>query len=133
MTTKFIRGLTVVAALSAGLIPATAPANAQPNISEAGLSSQSALTKVQWRGHRGYWRGHRGWDGDGVGLGLGVAGALLGGAIIANEYDGDGYYDGTAYDGDDGVGRCAATFRSFDPNTGTYVGYDGIVRPCPYL
>ena len=35
--------------------------------------------------------------------------------------------------GGSGYGRCAATFRSFDPDTGTYVGYDGVRRRCPYL
>lgn len=32
-----------------------------------------------------------------------------------------------------GIQRCAATFRSFDAATGTYVGYDGVTRLCPYL
>lgn len=32
-----------------------------------------------------------------------------------------------------GEQRCAATFRSFDAATGTYVGYDGVTRLCPYL
>lgn len=128
MITRIVRVLTVFAAISAALVPAI-PANAQPPVSSgAGLSTQSMATQVEWRGRRGYWRGHRG--GNGVGIGLGVAGALLGGAIIANEARGDEYYDG---DEGDGVGRCAATFRSFNPATGTYTGYDGIVRPCPYL
>lgn len=29
--------------------------------------------------------------------------------------------------------RCAAQYRSFDPATGTYVSFDGTVRPCRYL
>lgn len=33
----------------------------------------------------------------------------------------------------DGISRCAATFRSFDPDTGTYVTYDGETVRCPYL
>lgn len=33
----------------------------------------------------------------------------------------------------DGMARCAATFRSFDPDTGTYVTYDGETLRCPYL
>lgn len=33
----------------------------------------------------------------------------------------------------DGMQRCAETFRSFDPNAGTYVTYQGEVRVCPYL
>lgn len=33
----------------------------------------------------------------------------------------------------DGMDRCAATFRSFDPRSGTYVTYGGETRRCPYL
>mgnify|MGYP000211508184 CR=1 FL=1 len=33
----------------------------------------------------------------------------------------------------DGMSRCAATFRSFDPETGTYMTYDGETLRCPYL
>jgi hypothetical protein len=33
----------------------------------------------------------------------------------------------------DGMQRCAETFRSFDPPTGTYVTYDGETRLCPFL
>ena len=29
--------------------------------------------------------------------------------------------------------RCAASFRSFDPRSGTYVTYGGETRICPYL
>lgn len=31
------------------------------------------------------------------------------------------------------VARCSAQYRSFDPVTGTFVSFDGTVRPCPYL
>lgn len=40
-------------------------------------------------------------------------------------------YGGPVYR--DGAQRCAETFRSFDPNAGTYVTYQGEVRVCPYL
>jgi len=48
------------------------------------------------------------------------------------------YYDDYAY-GDDYVAvgpggdaaSCAQRFRSYDPSTGTYLGYDGIRHPCP--
>lgn len=33
----------------------------------------------------------------------------------------------------DGEDRCAAMFRSFDPNSGTYTTYEGDRLPCPYL
>ena len=43
-----------------------------------------------------------------------------------------GYYDDYAY-GDDYVagGDCQSRFRSYDPSTGTYLGYDGLRHPCP--
>jgi hypothetical protein len=49
-------------------------------------------------------------------------------------YDGgyDGGYDGayvTASGGD--VQYCMQRFRSYDPSSGTYLGYDGARHPCP--
>jgi hypothetical protein len=48
-----------------------------------------------------------------------------------------GYYDDYAY-GDDyvaaspgGDSSCQSRFRSYDPSTGTYLGYDGLRHPCP--
>jgi BA14K-like protein len=47
------------------------------------------------------------------------------------------YYDDYAY-GDDyvaaspgGDSSCQSRFRSYDPSTGTYLGYDGLRHPCP--
>jgi hypothetical protein len=34
---------------------------------------------------------------------------------------------------DDAAGRCAAQFRSFEPDTGYYTTYDGDRVLCPYL
>jgi hypothetical protein len=58
-------------------------------------------------------------------------------------YDyGPAYYDydddyGDDYEGpvyiDDPVARCQARYRSFDPESGTFLGYDGFRHPCPYL
>ncbi len=83
-------------------------------------------------GHGGHFRGrhHRGFRNDGAWIGLGVAGALLADGL----YDGD-YYD---YDSDAGPSsgaaeRCAATFRSFEWDTGLYTTYGGQKRVCPYL
>jgi hypothetical protein len=33
----------------------------------------------------------------------------------------------------DGMQRCAETFRSFDPTTGTYTSFQGETLVCPYL
>jgi len=36
-----------------------------------------------------------------------------------------------AMQGSDDVGYCEAQFRSYNPETGTYTGYDGQQHPCP--
>jgi len=98
----------------------------------------------------GSWRG-------GAVLGGLAAGALIGGAAAyPYSYD-NGYYDGSYYgtpgyyspppaeapyseeapEGYDGASNadaaeyCAQRFQSYDPASGTYLGYDGIRRPCP--
>jgi hypothetical protein len=93
-----------------------------------------------------YRRGWRG--GGGAAVGLGIAGALIGGAIIGATQQPYGYYGyppgyyGPAYYGPvyvvpapyvggDAVSYCAQRFRSYDPYSGTYVGYDGFRHPCP--
>jgi hypothetical protein len=76
----------------------------------------------------------------GAALGLGIAGALIGGAIIGATqpygyyppgYYGPVYVAPAPYVGDDAVRYCMQRFRSYDPNSGTYVGYDGLRHPCP--
>ena len=80
----------------------------------------------------------------GRGFGLGFAtGALIGAAPYyygGYGYDdyaySDGYYDDAyvaapAYGGDDDDGYCAQRYRSYDPASGTYLGYDGVRHPCP--
>ena len=97
----------------------------------------------RWRGggHRGgYYRGGRG-----VGVGAGIAGlaagALIGGAIANSNryyYDNPGYYGepGYVYGTEGGVAGgdeayCIQRFKSYDPASGTYLGYDGLRHPCP--
>jgi hypothetical protein len=71
-------------------------------------------------GHRdGYYRRDNNWGGAAA---AGVIG-LAAGAIIANNanrsYAGDNYYE-----------YCSARFKSFNPRTGTYTGYDGLQHRC---
>jgi hypothetical protein len=50
--------------------------------------------------------------------------------------DGDDDYDSGRVIGrfqDEGLARCAAQFRSFEPETGYYTTYDGDRVLCPYL
>lgn len=100
-----------------------------------GAATQTAAQPVYYRGgygNRGYgYRGYR--RGYGAGIGLGIAGAVIGSAIIADRY-GYGYsryrYRGEGYSANQ---RCADTYRSYDPDSGTYLGYDGNRHTCPYL
>lgn len=130
----------------------SSPAAAGPLSSPLALKDAIAPTveTVQyrrgWGGYRGGW-GYR--RGAGIGLGI-AAGALLGGAIIASQPYGYGYpyapgyaygpgysyAPGYAYGpgyaaGGDAVAYCSQRFRSYDPRSGTYLGYDGLRHPCP--
>ena len=87
-------------------------------------------------GGRGY--GRRGFGGGALIGGL-AAGALIGGAI-ASQAAPTYYAPAPTYyapaevevaDDDDDDAACAARFRSYDPASGTYLGYDGIRHPCP--
>jgi hypothetical protein len=76
-----------------------------------------------------------------------VLGGALVGSAIANSYyygpygPGPYYYGpgpygpGPAYYGppvpDDAIGYCMSRFKSYDPRSGTYLGYDGYRHPCP--
>ncbi|MFA6264702.1 MAG: BA14K family protein [Pseudolabrys sp.] len=104
-------------------------------VGASGLLIAASPADAQWRGYRGgYHHGgyHRGggYYGGGAALGGFAAGAILGGALAARPYyGGPGYY---AYDeGDGDVGYCMSRFKSYDPQSGTYLGYDGYRHPCP--
>jgi hypothetical protein len=110
---------------------------------------------ARFSGGGGYRGGYRGGGGGGFIPGA-VAGAVVGGAIAAGAggygyygpgYD-QGYYGGDQYSdqyyddsgamaaapapaGDDGVNYCMQRFRSYDPQSGTYMGNDGYRHPCP--
>ena len=91
-------------------------------------------------------RGRRGGGGAGIAAGL-AAGLLLGGLVAAPRYYGGpppyyspGYYGpvygapgyyGPVYSGPpDWIEYCFSRYRSFDPVSGTYLGYDGIRHVC---
>jgi hypothetical protein len=149
----------LLAATSTGFagFAGAAPIGAALSLQDA---AGSPVQTVQWRGggHRGWggggWGGHgwggHGWGGAGAGL---AAGAIIGGAVAASQpwygydydyapgYSGYGYAPGSySYGYDPGyvavnpgrdVGYCAQRFRSYDPASGTYLGYDGLRHPCP--
>jgi hypothetical protein len=83
-----------------------------------------------------------------------VVGGIIGGALATSGsyygnsygYAGDSYYNrpyyGGPYDdggevvevapsGGDDVAYCMQTYKSYNPRTGTYLGYDGLRHACP--
>jgi hypothetical protein len=117
----------------------------------AALAGSVALAAVpaqaqHWHGHGG-WHHGGGWGGAAAGF---AAGALIGGAIAGGPYYGYGYGPDYGYDygpeygydyapgpvvversGGGGVAYCEQRYRSYDPSSGTYLGYDGLRHPCP--
>jgi hypothetical protein len=85
--------------------------------------------------HGGYHGG-----GDGGFIPGAIAGAVVGGAIASQVYAPSYYGPAYGYDDsaagpppgdDDGVAYCMQTYRSYDPQSGTYLGNDGQRHPCP--
>jgi BA14K-like protein len=134
-------------AVVAGLVSFAGVASAMPIAGGPALGTAAPpnLETVRWGG--------RGW---GWGAGI-AAGAIVGGALLAPRYygprpyyygsgpyyapgpyyadPGPYYADPGAYPADptggDPVAYCMQRFRSYDPRSGTYLGYDGLRHPCP--
>jgi hypothetical protein len=108
--------------------------------------------RTAWNGNNGAWRGgDRGrgggfWPGVAAGAAVGALGsyAYYGGPDYGwgPDYYDDTYYDNGYYDNDGAVAvvpgvagadssYCAQRYRSYDPATGTYLGFDGQRHPCP--
>jgi hypothetical protein len=100
-----------------------------------GAAGARVIGPRRWAGGGGrYWRGGGygyGWGpawGWGLGYGLGL------GYGWGYPYYADTYYYGApvVYSGGGGaVAYCAQRFKSYDPRSGTYLGYDGRRHPCP--
>ena len=158
MRNYLLGGVAVASAFT--FMISSAPASAQGGCGGHACASRSfagagrAQPGYQRHGYaHGYGRG----NGNGVGFGLGVGaalatGAIIGGALNQGDYpaesypvysdedagavyvdQGSGYYDAgpqVASEGDS-VAYCQQTYRSYDPASGTYLGYDGLRHPCP--
>lgn len=73
---------------------------------------------------RGYYRRDRGNALAAGALGL-ATGAIIGGAIAQSQAQAAPVYGGNT------ASYCAQRYRSYDPASGTYLGYDGLRHPCP--
>jgi hypothetical protein len=104
------------------------------------MTATIPVAEAQWRGYygRGSYYHHRG-NNTGAIIGGLVAGALIGGAIASAQrgyaappgYTTYGYAPRYAGPSSDAVGYCMSRFKSYDPRSGTYLGYDGYRHPCP--
>jgi hypothetical protein len=123
---------------------------AQASIGPRATPSFAGRTSPQFA--QGGFRGDR--DRRGFGRGAGFVAGLAAGGALGYGYDpyyygddyayGDGYYDDSyaAYPGYVAPGPgyevssaadptyCAQRYRSYDPASGTYLGYDGLRHPC---
>ena len=76
-----------------------------------------------WNDNRGFWPGD---------VAVGVVGGAVGtaGAIASAPFRGYRNDNSYAYMESNGSSYCAQRYRSYDPASGTYLGYDGQRHPC---
>src|SRR3954447_20761525 len=119
----------------------------RPAFSPSYSGTRSVATAGNWQGGSGNWSGRHWHHRHGGGFWPGfAAGAAIGG-LGSYAYYGGGYYDDPYYYGDsyydeptvavvpdgggDSAAYCAQRYKSYDPASGTYLGYDGQRHPCP--
>lgn len=123
-------------------------------VSPHGIAAEDGAVRAQpvqwhnhWHGDRGWNRGGwdrgrwGGWRRPGVTFGFGVGAPYAYDGYDYSAYDSYGaegpYEDGyvavplgqSRVDGDEAY--CQQRYRSYDPSSGTYLGYDGQRHPCP--
>jgi hypothetical protein len=153
---KVPSNLLAAAALAIATASSVAPAGVAPIAAPSALhnATASSVETVAWRGG---WRG-RGWAPAAV-AGAVVGGAIAaaqpwnwGYGAYGYPYDSYAYYPGYGYGydyaptysyspgynayayspgGDSDDAYCSQRFRSYDPSSGTYMGYDGRRHSCP--
>ncbi|MEO8321473.1 MAG: BA14K family protein [Bradyrhizobium sp.] len=131
---QFSRMICTVVLAGATSLASLQGAAAAPLAVNAGIgNTMSNVETVQYRHGRPGWRHHGGWRHGGYGgrhrhygygngaavLGGLAAGAVIGGAIANSRASSDT----EAY--------CSQRYKSYDPASGTYLGYDGGRHPCP--
>ena len=121
----------IAAVMAVGVVAAPEVGSAAPFVDALAITKATNTNVETVRWGRGF-----GW---GLGAGL-LGGAIVGGALAAPYYYGEPYYYppaayGPGYYPAPGIGGdasyCASRYRSYDPATGTYLGYDGVRHPCP--
>ena len=152
-----IRTLAVAAALAGGTLlalPASAAPLAPATAAVATAQPGSDLVQtVQWRRY-GYGPRYYGGYRRGPAIGAGIAAGVIGGALAAGALAAPPppvYYEpapvyvappvvyappvprayGYSVEDTDAVAYCSRRFKSYNPETGTYIAARGVVRACP--
>ena len=124
-------------ALCGALTPVSAKPLPAETVSKIVVGSDVSVAYTQYRrgfrrygyrsrgyyGRRYYRRGY----GSGALIGGLAAGALIGGAIASQAQPAPTY----AAPAGDATSYCLQRFKSYDPASGTYLGFDGQRHPCP--
>ena len=92
-----------------------------------GYYAQPRYYSDRYYGRPYYYRRDRG-NAAAAGIAGLAAGALIGGAIASQQAQAAPQY---AVPDQNAVAYCAQRYRSYDPASGTYLGYDGVRRSCP--
>lgn len=95
---------------------------------DASRAQQPRIQLAQFRGHH-----HHHHFGGGPRFGFGFyGGPYYGGPYYDYDYDyGPPVVYGAPAPAGGGAAYCAQRYRSYDPGSGTYLGYDGMRHPCP--
>jgi len=105
-------------------------ANSRQSFAATNRSGNWSGNNWSGRRHSGDFRRHRGFRGSTFAFGVGPGYYDYGYDYGYYPYDDDAYAYVAPGVADDDSG-CAQRFRSYDPSTGTYLGYDGLRHPCP--
>ncbi len=122
---KFLSTVLACSFAAATLSPVAVQASSFPTILGASKADEVKLEQVQRR-YRHHHRHHRHYHRRGINPGAAAAAGIIGlgiGAAIASQprYD---------YRDRDWDAYCFSKYKSYDPRTGTYLGYDGYRHPC---
>ena len=132
--TKRLHTAAIAALLALSMSPVANVARAMPIASARVINNAAppAIETVQWRGG--------GWGYDAAALGA-IAGTMLAPYAYgpAPYYGPPAHYGPSAYYAPgyaasspaNAMAYCTQRYRSYDPGSGTFVGYDGMRHPCP--
>ena len=142
-----MNGFRILSGCAVLVLATTAPvaSSAEPH---AGKGGSGGAARAGGGFHGG--KSHHGGGASGFGGGASAArfnggdpayrGTFISGSVVGavGFYDNGYYEDGpgavvqdSGGNGDGAAGYCMQTHRSYDPQSGTYLGYDGRRHPCP--